>query len=178
MLGRADRALDFTLIRSYIAEGDMLDESVKTSIADSVVCWLATVGEGGEPNVSPKEVFTHFGDSSLIIANIASPGSVRNIEISGKACVSFINIFTQKGHKIKGNARNLRAGDSGFNERYAILTDIAGDAFPIQSVIEIEASRISEILAPRYKLYPGVTEQEQIESACEAYGVRMVGSEV
>ncbi|MEM6264941.1 MAG: pyridoxamine 5'-phosphate oxidase family protein [Bacteroidota bacterium] len=49
------------------------------SINRSVLCWLATASKEKIPNVSPKEIFTHFGGEKIIIANIASPQTVRNI---------------------------------------------------------------------------------------------------
>ena len=48
--------------------------------AGSVLCWLATVDDHGMPNVSPKEIFCCHGERELLIANIASPQSVRNIK--------------------------------------------------------------------------------------------------
>ena len=44
-----------------------------------VLCWLATVSEKGVPNVSPKELFIFEREKQLLIANIASPQSVKNI---------------------------------------------------------------------------------------------------
>ncbi len=82
----------------------MLNNTIKASIQGSVLCWLATVGSDGMPNVSPKEIFASFGDESLIIANIASPQSVKNVEFCSKVCVSFVDVFIQKGCKIKGEA--------------------------------------------------------------------------
>ena len=48
-------------------------------IDQSVLCWLATSDKDNFPNVSPKEMFTHFEDNKILIANIASPNSVANI---------------------------------------------------------------------------------------------------
>lgn len=60
-----------------------------------VLCWWATADEQGQPNVSPKEVFAVVDDQHLLIANIASPVSVRNIQHNPKVCVSIIDIFVQ-----------------------------------------------------------------------------------
>ena len=58
----------------------MLNQDTINSINDSVLCWLATANENGEPNVSPKEMFIADGTERILIANIASPNSVRNID--------------------------------------------------------------------------------------------------
>jgi hypothetical protein len=57
----------------------MLSPEVQESATRSVLCWLATVDEVGQPNVSPKEIFAGFDSNHLVIANIASPKSGRNI---------------------------------------------------------------------------------------------------
>lgn len=69
-----------------------------------VLCWLATVSEKGVPNVSPKELFIFEREKQLLIANIASPQSVKNIRANPQVCVSGVNIWTQKGLQCKGKA--------------------------------------------------------------------------
>jgi uncharacterized protein len=149
-----------------------LNANVLRLVDESVLCWLATSSESGQPSVSPKEVFTVFSDDSIIIANIASPNSAHNIRENAKACVSFVNVFTQKGYQIKGAAHNLRAGDDGFYEIEKVLLGITHGKFPFKSVFRVMADEVSEILAPRYRLYPETTENDQISSAMMSYGVR------
>jgi predicted pyridoxine 5'-phosphate oxidase superfamily flavin-nucleotide-binding protein len=60
--------------------GSRINQTVKTDIENSVLCWLATVDAAGVPNVSPKEIFDHYNDDRIIIADIASSNSVRNIQ--------------------------------------------------------------------------------------------------
>jgi predicted pyridoxine 5'-phosphate oxidase superfamily flavin-nucleotide-binding protein len=79
-------------------------EEIIQSINESVLCWLATAPAAGVPNCSPKEAFTFRGESELVIANIASPESVRNIQANPNVCVSFVNVFKQKGFKLSGTA--------------------------------------------------------------------------
>ena len=57
----------------------MLNDAVRTDMANSVLCWLATVDADGTPNVSPKEIFASHGDDRIVIADIASPVSVKNL---------------------------------------------------------------------------------------------------
>lgn len=92
----------------------MLSTQVTELANRSVLCWLATVDATGQPNVSPKEIFAVFDSEHLVIANIASPGSARNIESQALVCVSFIDIFVQKGFKVAGVARNVGAGEPDF----------------------------------------------------------------
>ena len=80
----------------------MLTPDIKKYIDQSVLCWLATVSKDGIPNVSPKEIFTYLDNEHLGIAHIASPNSIRNIKANPNVCVSFVEIFVQKGYKLRG----------------------------------------------------------------------------
>jgi predicted pyridoxine 5'-phosphate oxidase superfamily flavin-nucleotide-binding protein len=139
----------------------------------SVLCWLATVDAEGQPNVSPKEIFAVFDPEHLVIANIASPASVRNIAVNPRVCVSFVGVFVQKGYKVLGTARNIVKQDADFSNWAAPLVAMAGPRFAIHSVIVVRASAFEPILAPSYRLYPDeTTEQSQVASAMRAYGVQ------
>lgn len=153
----------------------MLSPEVQNSAAHSVLCWLATVDESGQPNVSPKEIFIAFDTEHLVIANIASPTSVRNIEGNPLVCVSFIDIFVQKGFKVTGTARNVHLQDTEFSRWAPPLMAKAGPRFPIHSVMVVRATAIDPILAPSYRLYSTeTTEQSQAAAAMLAYGVQPV----
>ena len=154
----------------------MLTEEVLISIEESVLCWLATVDVHGTPNVSPKEMFTAYGKghqkTHILIANIASPNSVANIRANSAVCLSFVHIFKQKGFKLHGVARILNKDDASFPEKHQALYTLTGDDFPFQRIIEIEVLKVNPILAPRYRLFPNTTEDEQISSALNTYGVK------
>ena len=143
---------------------------IKTSINKSVLCWLATTSSDLIPNVSPKEIFNYFKDNSIIIANIASPQTVRNIQQNEHVCVSFIDILVQKGFQIKGTAKIVDAQAIEFLEMEKVLTKMTGGQFPFASITHILIKEIKPIIAPRYWLYPETTEEEQIASARKTYG--------
>ncbi|MEJ2445762.1 MAG: pyridoxamine 5'-phosphate oxidase family protein [Exilibacterium sp.] len=102
----------------------MLSEDVRNSISESVLCWLATANSEGTPNVSPKVVFLAYGEEEIIIANIASPRSVKNITQNPKVCVSFVHVFKQKGYKVHGEAQYLTEQNAGYQERYSPIYKI------------------------------------------------------
>ena len=151
----------------------MLSDEVKTSIQESVLCWLATVDVQQIPNVSPKEVFTYQGDNTLLIAHIASPNSVHNITLNPNVCVSFIDIFKQKGFKVHGKAEIVDRQHAHFAEKHQPLFAIAGEDYPIHSIISVDITDIAPIIAPRYRLFPNTTEQQQIASAMSTYSVQL-----
>lgn len=150
----------------------MLSPEVQEFARRSVLCWLATVDASGQPNVSPKEIFAVVDPMHLVVAHIASPTTVRNVRVQPRVCVSFVEVFVQKGYKVFGTARYLLPGDDGFAQWAAPLLAMAGPRFPIHGVIVIRAEAVEPILAPSYRLYPGeVTEESQAAAAMRAYGV-------
>ena len=150
----------------------LLTPDITQAVERSVLCWLATVSPDGQPNVSPKEIWAVFDAAHIVVANIASPTSVRNVATCEKVCVSFVDVFVQKGFKVLGRARNLTPRDAAFAAWVEPLARKAGPRFPIHSVIVVEASAIEPLVAPSYRLYPGeTTAHNQVVAAHRAYGV-------
>jgi predicted pyridoxine 5'-phosphate oxidase superfamily flavin-nucleotide-binding protein len=148
-----------------------LNDSIKASIDESVLCWLATADEKGVPNVSPKELFTYDSDHCLVIANIASPGSIKNIKVNAKVCVSFVHVLKQKGFQLKGVAELITNKDSRFSAKAEKLELMAGKAFPFYSLISVKIERAKPIVAPSYLLYPDTTEEQMVRGAMQTYGL-------
>ena len=140
----------------------------------AVLCWLATVDSKNKPNVSPKEIFADIGNDRFIIADIASARSVRNIRKNPYVCVSFIDIFLQRGQKLEGLAEIIPADHPGFASLAAPLLDMVGGSFVIRHVISIQIERRSQIVAPSYVFYPERTETELQSNAYRTYGVRPI----
>ena len=151
----------------------MLTKDVRDYAERSVLCWLATVGRDNTPNVSPKEIFTIEGDSRFLIANIASPMTIRNIRHHPEVCVSFVEVFVQKGYKLKGRADLILPTHSEFSERARPLQTLAGE-LSVRSVIAIDVREVTPIIAPRYRFDPETQESAQIENAMQTYSVRPI----
>jgi len=150
----------------------ILNPAIKKSIEDSVLCWLATASDENIPNVSPKEIFCHYSDEYFLIANIASPNSIKNIKSNPNICVSVLDILVQKGYQLKGKAEIISQGHEEYEKLKTPLYEMAGDKFPFISLTKIRIEYVKEILAPSYLLYPDTTtENQQIEKARKTYGL-------
>ena len=143
---------------------------IKKYIDKSVLCWLASVSKENIPNVSPKEAFTHYKDC-IIIANIASPQTLKNISQNKYVCLSFIDIFVQKGFQIKGEAKIIDKTDDAFDAMYKTLRQIIGDKFQFLSITKIKVEEVKPIIAPSYILYPNTTEEEIIKISKKTYKI-------
>ncbi len=148
-----------------------INETVQTDIDNSVLCWLATADISGVPNVSPKEIFSSYGDNRIIIADIASTNSVRNIRANPNVCVSFIDIFRQRGFKIVGKAVIIEKTEANFASAGARVLKMAGDDYPVRRIISIDIEKISPIWAPSYKLFPDRSEADRMQGAYDTYAV-------
>jgi predicted pyridoxine 5'-phosphate oxidase superfamily flavin-nucleotide-binding protein len=152
-----------------------LTDAVRASAQGSVLCWLATVDAEGQPNVSPKEVWAIADDQHVVVAHIASPVSARNIAQQPQVCLSFVDVFVQKGFKLKGTAQEVRASDPAFKRWAAPLLSMVGQRFAIQSVWVIRVTSVAAIVAPSYRFYPDVTtEASQVANAMRTYNVQAV----
>jgi len=149
----------------------ILTEIVRKYLDQSVLCWLATTDEQGQPNVSPKEIFTYHGDV-ILIANIASPNSVRNIKQNAKVALSFIDILLQKGFQVHGEAIVFNAKDEEYIQYAKKLIPLVGDKFKMLGIIRIKPTKVRPILAPSYQFYSETTsEEKQVEAARLLYGL-------
>lgn len=151
--------------------GPIINDAVRLDIENSVLCWLATVDPAGTPNVTPKEIFSSYGDDRIVVADIASSNTVANLRAHPTACVSFIDVFRQRGFKIVGTATIIAPDEKDFAVVGAELLRMAGADFPIRHVISIKVERISRIWAPSYRLFPDRTEEDRMQSAYDTYGV-------
>ncbi len=151
----------------------MLIPDIKKYIDQSVLCWLATVSKDGIPNVSPKEIFTYLDDEHIGIAHIASPKSVRNLKNNPNVCVSFVDVFVQKGYKLVGQAEIIPKSHPDFLVTAAKILTMAGSAFPVQALIKIKVLKTAPIVAPSYFMYPETTtEENRIAGALKTYKVQ------
>jgi predicted pyridoxine 5'-phosphate oxidase superfamily flavin-nucleotide-binding protein len=153
----------------------LLTEPIRETARRSVLCWLATVDAEGQPNVSPKEVWTIADEQHVVVAHIASPISARNIAQHPLVCLSFVDVFVQKGFKLLGRAREVLADDPEFATWAKPLLAMVGQRFTIQSVLVIQVQSVAAIVAPSYRFYPDdTTEASQVASGMRAYNVQFV----
>lgn len=149
----------------------MISPKIAESINTSVLCWLATVSPKGEPNVSPKEAFLLGPEEQILIAHVASPQSISNILTCPQVCLSFIDIFTQRGYKIGGTAEVVNPANPKFPEYSASLSQMLGDDHEILAVMVITPQTVDEVIAPSYTIHPQTTEENMIRQSFETYRI-------
>ncbi|MCS3430191.1 pyridoxamine 5'-phosphate oxidase family protein [Klebsiella sp. BIGb0407] len=149
-----------------------MNADVKSCVDKSVLCWLATANKEGKPNVSPKEIFSLYDDEHIVIADIASPVSVRNIKNNPAVCFSLVDIFSQSGFKITGTARLYTPDDENYLRLKSSLSHRLTAEYVVRNIILLTVEKVSKILAPSYHLHPERTEEEHRERTYKTYRVR------
>ena len=150
----------------------LITADLKKYMQDSILCWLATSDKNNQPNVSPKELFIQGHGDQIVIAEVLTHISMINIQQNPLVCVSFINIFTQKGYNIKGTAEIIAPDNQRFEELSSPLIHMVNTHFTVLHLITIEVKEVTPIIAPSYYFIEDITEQEQIDRALKSYHVQ------
>lgn len=150
----------------------MLTDKIRNEIRRSVLCWLATVDADGHPSVSPKQIFCASGEDKVLIADIASANSVRNMLGDPKVCVSFVDVFRQVGFKLYGQAEIVERDAPDFRMRAGVLLAMTSREFTVRRLIDVTISRAVPIIAPGYNLPTPWSEEDHIRQGHATYGVR------
>ena len=147
----------------------VLNEQHKKLIEKSVLCWVATVSEEGQPNVSPKEVFELHTNDRLLFAVIASPKTLKNIKRHPKVGVSCLDIWTQKGVQMNGIAEIIGSNHQNFEQLEKLLNKKNKGVFKFRNIISIKITTAKKLLAPSYQFLE-TTEKNQITNSEQTYG--------
>jgi len=135
----------------------------------AVLCWLATADLSGAPNVSPKEAFVLLPPGTALVADIASPKTVRNIGMNPAVCLALIDVFDQRGYQLHGRARLVKPDVPAFQTFRLGIEKRIGAGYPIRQVIEIAISRVDSIIAPSYWLDPELPARDRRQRTVQRY---------
>ena len=152
----------------------MFDDDIKSIIAQTILCYAATTNEDGSPNLSPKSSLRVHDDTHLMFANMALPGTIRNLKRDPRIEINCVDIFGRRGYRFIGRA-TLHSGDDPLF--VALKNDVAGEhsaAIPVFDAVLIEVLEVKPVISPAYKFIEGVTEDALRTAYLGKYGVRPV----
>jgi len=152
-----------------------INADVEAIIKQAMLSFVATVNEDGTPNLSPKASLT-VRDGVLYFADIASPGTVRNLRRNPAVEINVIDIFQRRGYRFKGRAVILPPADN----EYSMIADWVratnGPEYPVDHVVKIETALITPLLSPAHVFADPPRSQEEIRSTYhQKYGVNWIG---
>jgi len=118
--------------------------------------YVATVNSDGSPNLSPKGTIIGWADKTLAFADIRSPDTINNLKINPHVEINVIDPLLRKGYLFRGEARIIPE-ETLFEE---ILNHYRANGVksPINSIVLVDVSEISEVTSPLYDM--GISEKE------------------
>ena len=134
----------------------MISNEIKEFLDIQKLGYVATVSSDGKPNLSPKGTIIAWSSEVLAFADIRSPDTMKNLQNNPNVEINVIDPLLRKGYLFQGKARILD-DSSLFNE---ILNHYRnkGIKSPINSIVLVDVSSVSEVTSPLYDL--GISEEE------------------
>jgi len=134
----------------------MITKEIKDFLNLQKLGYVATVSSDGKPNISPKGTIIGWSSETLAFADIRSPDTMKNLIDNPNVEINVIDPLLRKGYLFQGKARILQDGTL-YQE---ILNHYRqnGIKSPINSIILVDVSCISDVVSPLYDL--GISEDE------------------
>jgi predicted pyridoxine 5'-phosphate oxidase superfamily flavin-nucleotide-binding protein len=129
----------------------VLDDDMKRVVREQRLGYVASVCADGTPNLSPKGTTAVWDDDHLVFLDIASPGTVANIE-AGRAVVevNVVDPIRRKGYRFKGEAEVRREG-ARFDDILRWYEQERGsDTSRVNAVVLIRVDDADALVSPAY----------------------------
>ena len=134
----------------------VITSEIKSFLKIQKLGYVATVSSDGKPNISPKGTIIAWSDNLLAFANIRSPDTLMNLQTNPFVEINVIDPLSRKGYLFAGTAKIIEN-----TPLYVEILNhyrINGIKSPINSIVIVDVSSVSEVTSPLYDL--GQTEEE------------------
>jgi len=140
-----------------------LSADMQRVVLEQRLGFVATVTPEGRPNLSPKGTTTVLDDEHLVFADIASPGTVANLQANPYVEVNVVDPIVRKGYRFRGTATVYAAGDDSYERGLVALRDRGFATAPerINSIVVIAVTDAAPLVSPAYDV--GATEAAVVE---------------
>ena len=128
----------------------MLTDDMKAVIEAAHLCFAATVGADGEPNLSPKGTINVCDDAHLFFLDIASPGTRANLARSPRIEINVVEQTSRRGYRFAGSARLYGKDTPEYAEAVRRAFDDADPSYPVNAVVIIAVDKAAPLLSPAY----------------------------
>ena len=139
----------------------ILNDSMKRALTQQRLIFVATVCPDGSPNLSPKGTVSVWDDDHVLFTDLASPGTMRNLEHNPAIEINTLDVFARKGYRFKGTAHVHRDGEifdaavDRMRNGAATLQRLAGS---VRAVVLIRVEQALPLESPAY--WSGISEAE------------------
>ena len=134
----------------------VISSEIKSFLNSQKLGYVATVSPDGKPNISPKGTIISWTSDLLAFANIRSPDTMSNLKINSAMEINVIDPLSRKGYLFIGTGKIIK--DSPLFDEIVTYYRNSGIQSPINSVVLVTVSSVSEVTSPLYDL--GKSESE------------------
>ena len=134
----------------------MITEQIKDFLNLQKLAYIATVTSDGKPNISPKGTVIGWTSETLAFADIRSPDTMKNLKDNPDVEINVIDPLLRKGFLFQGKARIVN--DKTVYEEILNYYRQNGIKSPINSIVLVDVSNISDVTSPLYDM--GISEDE------------------
>ncbi len=134
----------------------MITPEIKAFLNSQKLGFVATVSSDAKPNISPKGTIVSWDPDSLVFADIRSPDTMKNLRVNPYVEINVIDPIIRKGYLFRGTAKIFESG-SLYDDILNYYRKI-GIKSPINSIVLVTLSSVSEVTSPLYDL--GVSQLE------------------
>ena len=128
----------------------IITNKIKFFLSTQKLGYVATVSSEGKPNISPKGTIIAWSSELLAFANIRSPDTIINLQNNSFVEINVIDPLSRKGYLFKGTGKIIK--DTPMYDDIVNHYRATGVQSPINSVVIIRVSSVSEVISPLYDL--------------------------
>lgn len=147
----------------------ILTPAMQQALAEQRLIFAATVCPDGTPNLSPKGTAMVWDDDHILFADLASPGTMRNLVVNPSIEINIVSPFSRQGYRFKGTAA-IHKDDAIHVAAVARMRagppSLQGLADRVRAVALVKVAQALPLVSPGY--WNGATETE-IRRQWEAY---------
>jgi len=134
----------------------LISSEIKSFLNSQKLGYVATVSSDGKPNISPKGTIISWDSNLLAFANIRSPDTINNLRNNPFMEINVIDPLSRKGYLFSGTGKIIK--DTPLYDEILSYYRKSGIQSPIDSIVIVDVSSISEVTSPLYDL--GKSENE------------------
>ena len=128
----------------------VISSEIKSFLNSQKLGYVATVSSDGKPNISPKGTIISWTSELLVFANIRSPDTMSNLRNNPSVEINVIDPLSRKGYLFIGTGKIIK--DTPLFDEIVTYYRNSGIQSPINSVVIIRVSSVSEVISPLYDL--------------------------
>jgi predicted pyridoxine 5'-phosphate oxidase superfamily flavin-nucleotide-binding protein len=148
----------------------VLDDDMKRVVREQRLGYVASVCPDGTPNLSPKGTTAVWDDDHLVFLDIASPGTVANIEAGRPVVeVNVVDPIRRKGYRFKGRAEVHRDGPRFEDVMRWYETERGSDRARVNAVVLVRVEQAAPLVSPAYA--DGSSEATIEQRTLDMYGL-------